>query len=161
MPQLLTVCWADGKPYQAIYGVQGEMEIFNPIEPRVYTVMEGLLQEVKDRFPSNYIHLGKYIRYSSRTPHLFIVLFKVWMKYMINVGKLMSSVDVTNRMSTTMNVYLRLSNPDIQQWMINNHVNSSVALHTFYADKILNISRKINVSPIVWQDVWDEKVQVR
>lgn len=58
MPELLTVCWANGRPYQAIYGTQGEMEIFNPSEPRVYSVMEALLQEVQETFPSNYIHLG-------------------------------------------------------------------------------------------------------
>ncbi len=59
MPELITVCWANGKPYQAIYGVQAAMEIFNPSEPRVYSTMEALLREVKQRFPSNYIHLGK------------------------------------------------------------------------------------------------------
>ncbi len=58
MPELITVCWANGKPYQAIYGVQGAMEIFNPSEPRVYLIMEAFLKEIKDRFPSNYIHLG-------------------------------------------------------------------------------------------------------
>ena len=59
MPELITVCSAHGKPRQAIYSVQGEMEIFNPSEPRVYSTMDTLLREVKDRFPSNYIHLGK------------------------------------------------------------------------------------------------------
>lgn len=59
MPKLITVCWADGKPYQAIYGIQGEMEIFNPMEPIVYETMQALLQEVKRRFPSNHIHLGR------------------------------------------------------------------------------------------------------
>ncbi|CAF4264476.1 unnamed protein product, partial [Rotaria magnacalcarata] len=34
------------------------MEIFNPIEPRVYSTMDALLREVKSIFPSNYIHLG-------------------------------------------------------------------------------------------------------
>ncbi|CAF4199305.1 unnamed protein product, partial [Adineta steineri] len=58
MPELITVCWADGKPYQAIYGVHGAMEVFNPSEPRVYSTMDTLLREVKQRFPSNYIHLG-------------------------------------------------------------------------------------------------------
>jgi N-acetyl-beta-hexosaminidase len=58
MPELLTVCWANGKPYQPIYGVQGAMETFNPSEPRVYSTMNGILREVKDRFPSNNIHLG-------------------------------------------------------------------------------------------------------
>ncbi|CAF0755837.1 unnamed protein product [Rotaria sordida] len=47
MPQLITVCWANGQPYQAIYGTQGEMEIFNPIEPLVYSTMDALLREVK------------------------------------------------------------------------------------------------------------------
>ncbi|CAF4575103.1 unnamed protein product [Rotaria magnacalcarata] len=58
MPELITVCWANGKPYQVIYGQHGEMEIFNPIEPRVYLTMDALLREVKSIFPSNYIHLG-------------------------------------------------------------------------------------------------------
>ena len=60
MPELITVCWANDKPYQAIYGVQGEMEIFNPSVPSVYLTMNMLLKEVQERFPSNYIHLGKY-----------------------------------------------------------------------------------------------------
>jgi hypothetical protein len=59
MPELLTPCWSDGKPYQPIYGVQADMETFNPSEPRVFSTMNALLREVKDRFPSNYIHLGK------------------------------------------------------------------------------------------------------
>lgn len=59
MPELLTPCWSDNKPYQPIYGVQADMEIFNPSEPRVFSTMDALLREVKDRFPVNYIHLGK------------------------------------------------------------------------------------------------------
>ncbi|CAF4848720.1 unnamed protein product, partial [Rotaria socialis] len=43
---------------------------------------------------------------------------------------------------------------------IDNNINSSVGLHTFYADRILNITRNIDVTPIVWQDVWDEKVEL-
>jgi len=58
MPELITVCWAHGKAYQPIYSTQGETEIFNPSEPRVYSTMDALLREVKERFPSNYIHLG-------------------------------------------------------------------------------------------------------
>ncbi len=58
MPELITVCWANGKPYHAIYATQVEMEIFNPSVPRVYSTMDTLLREVKGRFPSNYIHLG-------------------------------------------------------------------------------------------------------
>ncbi|CAF3359119.1 unnamed protein product [Rotaria sp. Silwood1] len=120
MPQLITVCWANGKPYQAIYGTQGEMEIFNPIEPRVYSTMDSLLREVKSRFPSNYIHLG-----------MDEVYDRCW-----------------------------LSNPNITQWMIVNNISSARGLHAYYADKILDITRNINVVPIVWQDVWDEKVQL-
>jgi N-acetyl-beta-hexosaminidase len=59
MPELITVCWAHGKSYQEIYSIQGQMEIFNPSEPKVYSTMDALLREVKERFPSNYIHLGK------------------------------------------------------------------------------------------------------
>ena len=58
MPELITICWSNGRPYQAIYGVQGAMEIFNPSEPKVYTVMEEILKEVNQQFPSEYIHLG-------------------------------------------------------------------------------------------------------
>ncbi|CAF3467067.1 unnamed protein product, partial [Rotaria sp. Silwood2] len=115
MPELITPCWANGKPYQAIYGIQGAMEIFNPIEPRVYSTMDALLREVKSRFPSNYIHL---------------VYDKCW-----------------------------LSNPNITQWMIDNSINSTKGIHAYYADRILDITRNINVVPIVWQDVWDEKVE--
>ncbi|CAF4187846.1 unnamed protein product, partial [Rotaria magnacalcarata] len=46
------------------------------------------------------------------------------------------------------------------QWMTDHSINSSVGLHTFYADRILNITRNIDVTPIVWQDVWDEKVEL-
>jgi len=73
MPELITVCWANGKPYQPIYGVQGAMEIFNPSEPRVYSAMDGLLREVKDRFPSNYIHLGMKNDYLSKMKFVLLV----------------------------------------------------------------------------------------
>ncbi|CAF4499745.1 unnamed protein product [Rotaria socialis] len=121
MPELITVCWANGKPNQAIYGVQGEMEMFNPLKPRVYSTMDALLRE--NSIFSN-----------------FRPIAKVWTKCMINVA--------------------RLSNPAITQWMIDNNINSSVGLHTFYANRILNITRNIDVTPIVWQDVWDEKVEL-
>ncbi|CAF1621145.1 unnamed protein product [Rotaria magnacalcarata] len=112
MPELITVCWANGKPYQAIYGQHGEMEIFNPIEPRVYSTMDALLREVKSIFPSNYIHLG------------------------------------------------RRSNPNISRWMTDNKINSTRDLHSYYANRILDIMRNISAIPIVWQDVWDEKVEL-
>ncbi|CAF0777561.1 unnamed protein product [Adineta steineri] len=120
MPELITVCWSHGKPYQAIYSVQGEMEIFNPSEPRVYSTMDALLREMKERFPSNYIHLG-----------MDEVYDKCW-----------------------------LSNPSIRQWMVDNNILSTKSLHKYYADRILDITRNLSVTPIVWQDVWDEKVEL-
>ena len=98
MPELITVCWANGKPYQAIYGTQSEMEIFNPIEPRVYATMEELLREIKNRFPSNYIHLGKSDK-DNRTKCINLssvlnVIFEVWMKFLINVGKFLVDIEI-------------------------------------------------------------------
>jgi hypothetical protein len=55
----------------------------------------------------------------------------------------------------------RLSNPNISEWMKNVNISDAKGIHTYYADRILNITRNINVKTIVWQDVWDEKVQVR
>ena len=62
MPELITTCWGHGKAAQAFYSIQGEREIFNPSEPRVYSTMDTLLREVKERFPSNYIHLGRKLK---------------------------------------------------------------------------------------------------
>ncbi|CAF4155301.1 unnamed protein product [Rotaria magnacalcarata] len=122
MPELITVCWANGKPYQAIYGQHGEMEIFNPIEPRVYSTMDALLREVKSIFPSNYIHLG-------------------------NIESIVSN-------------FVRRSNPNISRWMTDNKINSTRDLHSYYANRILDIMRNISAIPIVWQDIWDEKVEL-
>ena len=44
--------------------------------------------------------------------------------------------------------------------MLNNNILSTKNLHKYYADRILDITRNISVTPIVWQDVWDEKVEV-
>lgn len=45
--------------------------------------------------------------------------------------------------------------------MTENKMNSSRDVHAYYADRMLDIARNINFTPIVWQDVWDEKVEVR
>ena len=45
--------------------------------------------------------------------------------------------------------------------MLNNNILSTKNLHKYYADRILDITRNISVTPIVWQDVWDEKVEVK
>ena len=57
-------------------------------------------------------------------------------------------------------MFSRLSNPSILQWMNDNEVSSVIDLHTYYAERILKIMRTFNATPIVWQDIWDEKVQV-
>ena len=56
--EFITVCWKDGKPYQAIYSVQGEAEILNPTLEGIYPVIKDVLQEYKDVFPDEFIHLG-------------------------------------------------------------------------------------------------------
>ena len=40
------------------------------------------------------------------------------------------------------------------------NITNAKGLHTYYADRVLNIMRNINSTPIVWQDVWDEQVEV-
>jgi hypothetical protein len=56
--------------------------------------------------------------------------------------------------------HCRLSNPDIRRWMLDHNILSTTNLHKYYADRILDITRNISITPIVWQDVWDEHVQV-
>jgi hypothetical protein len=58
-------------------------------------------------------------------------------------------------------ILFRLSNPNIRQWMVDNNILSTKSLHKYYADRILDIARNISVTPIVWQDVWDENVEVK
>ena len=59
------------------------------------------------------------------------------------------------------NLLFRLSNPNISEWMRNMNISDAVGIHTYYANRILDIMSDIKSTPIVWQDVWDEKVQVR
>jgi hypothetical protein len=40
------------------------------------------------------------------------------------------------------------------------NISNATGIHTYYANRILNITRNISVTPIVWQDVWDEHVEV-
>ena len=54
----------------------------------------------------------------------------------------------------------RVSNPNISQWMKTMNITNTTGIHTYYADRILDIMREIKATPIVWQDVWDEKVEV-
>jgi hypothetical protein len=57
-------------------------------------------------------------------------------------------------------LYFRLSNPNISEWMTVMNISNATGIHTYYASRILNITSNINVTPIVWQDVWDENVPV-
>ncbi|CAF0835951.1 unnamed protein product [Didymodactylos carnosus] len=57
-PELITDCWKDGKPNQAIYAVHGEREIFDVTKPVVYDIMKTLLNEMHQVFPDGYMHLG-------------------------------------------------------------------------------------------------------
>jgi hypothetical protein len=45
--------------------------------------------------------------------------------------------------------------------MRNMNISDAVGIHAYYANRILDIMRGIQSTPIVWQDVWDDKVQVR
>ena len=56
--EFITVCWKDGKPFQAIYSVQGKAEIFNPTLEELYPLLEDVLKEFKSVFQDDYIHLG-------------------------------------------------------------------------------------------------------
>lgn len=56
--EFITVCYSDGKPYQAIYSVQGEAEIFNPTLEALYPLVKDVLSEFKQVFVDEYIHLG-------------------------------------------------------------------------------------------------------
>ena len=90
--------------------------------------------------------------------HFVFAHEQVWMKFMTNVGKLLSFVEQNLRISERASS--RLSNPNIRQWMVDNNILSTKSLQKYYADRILDITRNISVTPIVWQDVWDEKVEV-
>lgn len=57
-PQFITTCWNDGKPFQAIYSIQGKAEILNPTLEELYPVLKDVLNEIKEAFQDEYIHLG-------------------------------------------------------------------------------------------------------
>lgn len=56
--ELLTVCWRNGEPYQAVYDKHADMEILNPIQNFTYEFVGNLFKEVKESFRDPYIHLG-------------------------------------------------------------------------------------------------------
>ncbi len=81
------------------------------------------------------------------------------MRYIINVGQLIIFIIVAKHHIKSISRF-RLSNPNISQWMETMNISNATDIHAYYADRILNITRNITVTPIVWQDVWDENVQV-
>lgn len=56
--ELITVCWNDSKPLQAVYGQHGAREILNPIQELTYEFIKNLIIDVKNTFRDEYIHLG-------------------------------------------------------------------------------------------------------
>ncbi len=58
LTELLTVCWSDNKPYQAVYNLHGEREILNPIQEYTYSFVGDLIKEFMLTFPDPFIHLG-------------------------------------------------------------------------------------------------------
>lgn len=57
-PELITVCWVNGTPYQGIYNKHAAKEILNPINEFTYTFMGNLLGEIKNTFVDPFIHMG-------------------------------------------------------------------------------------------------------
>lgn len=55
---LMTICWNNGKPFEAIYSVQGKVENLDPTNERVYQVWDQLLGEAGRLFVDDYVHLG-------------------------------------------------------------------------------------------------------
>ena len=77
------------------------------------------------------------------------------MRYITNVGML---IFIEHSIDFIFN--FRLSNPNISEWMITMNISNATGIHSYYASRILNITSQIDVEPIVWQDVWDEGVEV-
>ncbi|CAF0912542.1 unnamed protein product [Brachionus calyciflorus] len=57
-PDLITICWKDGKPFQEIYNFHGKREILNPIQNFTYEFVGELIKELKNVFKDPFIHLG-------------------------------------------------------------------------------------------------------
>ena len=41
------------------------------------------------------------------------------------------------------------------------NITNATGIHSYYADRILEIMARIQAKPIVWQDVRDENVKVK
>ncbi|KAI3388502.1 hypothetical protein SNEBB_000296 [Seison nebaliae] len=116
-PELITVCWKDGKPYQDIYSVQAKAEILNPSREELYPFLSKLFDEIHRTFPDSYIHLG-----------MDEVYPECWN-----------------------------SNPDIQKWKKKMNITD---VQQYYSERMLEMMKKLNYNVIVWQDVWDDGVEL-
>ena len=56
--EFITICWNNNLPFQAIFSKQGEAEILNPTLEDLYPFIKDVLNEFKDAFVDEYIHLG-------------------------------------------------------------------------------------------------------
>ncbi|KAJ8300162.1 hypothetical protein KUTeg_021681, partial [Tegillarca granosa] len=56
--KLITPCWVNGRPEQAVYGKHGKFELLNPILNTTYKFVRDLYEEIAEVFPDKYIHLG-------------------------------------------------------------------------------------------------------
>ena len=57
-PDIITECWHEGKPKQAIYSKQARAEILDPTKESLQSLLKDILTEFKDVFHDEYIHLG-------------------------------------------------------------------------------------------------------
>ncbi|KAI3380427.1 hypothetical protein SNEBB_001653 [Seison nebaliae] len=57
-PEILTKCFDENGQNKAIYDKFGKAETLNPIVPKSYEVMENLIRDISQLFPTPYIHLG-------------------------------------------------------------------------------------------------------
>ena len=53
-----------------------------------------------------------------------------------------------------------MSNPDIQQFLKDNNMFNSTDLMSYYSIKIIDLVKTIGEKSMVWQDVWDDGVQL-
>ncbi|ESO82376.1 hypothetical protein LOTGIDRAFT_223285 [Lottia gigantea] len=56
--ELLTTCWANGKPGVAIYNKHAEHEILDPTKNFTYEFLGQFFKEVSEVFPDEYLHMG-------------------------------------------------------------------------------------------------------
>ncbi|XP_070537619.1 beta-hexosaminidase subunit alpha-like [Ptychodera flava] len=58
VPNLLTECWADGKPRQIVYNKYADYGPINPILNSTYEFLADFFSEIVEVFPDTHLHLG-------------------------------------------------------------------------------------------------------